>query len=297
MDATAQTEAAFTATTSATTDATTNATLDALSREFATLPLLSLAPALVLLLGGLLLLIAGRHLLRPVLVVTFIVGGALLGAPVLGALEPKYGATFAGRVVFTGLGAVIGLVAVATLWRIVYGIALGIVLGFGLSLVALIGIDAGMIDARAPGETASVTAVPSAEVTAFGDRTPGPVRPLVAWSDARWRSEPEQVRTFLMAAAAGGAFIGLVLGAWMPQASAAFLTSLVGGAFTLVGALPFLARVSERFAGPVPPIAWLLLWLALALFGWILQTWRGDPDAEEAPPPQAERPAEPRDAT
>ena len=45
-------------------------TLDSLAREFQQLPIASLAPALVLLLGGLLLLIAGRHFLRPVLVVT-----------------------------------------------------------------------------------------------------------------------------------------------------------------------------------------------------------------------------------
>ncbi|MCE2884489.1 MAG: hypothetical protein LW806_06270 [Planctomycetaceae bacterium] len=279
------------------TDATTNATLDALSREFATLPLLSLAPALVLLLGGLLLVVAGRHFLRPVLVVTFIAVGALLGAPILGAIEPRFGGTFVGRVVFTGLGAVIGLVAVATLWRLVYGVALGIVVGFGLSLVAWIGIDAGAIDARAPGETPHVAAAPSPQATAFADRTPDPVRPLVTWADARWRSEPPQVRTFLAAAAAGGAFIGLILGAWMPQASAAFLTSLVGGAFTLVGAVPFLARFSERFAGPISPIAWLLLWLALALLGWILQTWRGDPDAEPAPQSPSDRRAQRRDTT
>ncbi len=285
MDATAQT------------DATTNATLDALSREFATLPLLSLAPALVLLLGGLLLVVAGRHFLRPVLVVTCIALGALLGAPVLGAIEPRFGGTFLGRVVFTALGAVIGLVAVATLWRLAYGVALGIVVGFGLSLVAWIGIDAGVIDARAPGETAHVAAAPSEEATAFADRTPDPVRPLVTWADARWRSEPPQVRTFLTAAAAGGGFIGLVVGAWIPQASAAFLTSLVGGAFTLVGALPFLARFSERFAGPISPIAWLLLWLSLALLGWILQTWRGDPDVEPAPPSQSDHRAKQRDAT
>jgi hypothetical protein len=64
----------------------------------------------------------------------------------------------------------------------------------------------------------------------------------------------------------------------MPNASAAILTSLVGGIFTLVGAIPFLARFIDRLASPVPPMAWVLLWLALAGLGWLIQTWRGDPD-------------------
>ena len=44
-------------------------TLDTLAQQFQQLPVASLAPALVLVLGGALLLIAGRHFLRPVLVV------------------------------------------------------------------------------------------------------------------------------------------------------------------------------------------------------------------------------------
>lgn len=263
-------------------DVASNATLDALAREFATLPVPSLAPALVLLLGGLLLIVAGRHFLRPVLVITLIAAGALLGAPILGALAPEFAGSFVGRVALTGVGAALGLVVVACLWRLVYGMAFGIVLAFGLSLLALIGIDAGAIDARARDETPHLAAAPSPAARAFAERAPEPLRPLLAWGDARWHSEPPQVRTFLAATAAGGAFIGVVLGAWMPQASAAILTSLLGGAFTLVGALPFLARFSDRFAGPIPPIAWILFWLALALVGWLVQTWRGDPDAPDA---------------
>ncbi len=253
---------------------------ESLAREFATLPLPSLVPAFLLLAGGLLLLVSGRHLLRPVLVVTIIVVGALLGAPILGALAPDFGRTTIGRVAFTFAGGVLGLIFVASTWRLLYGCALGVVVGFAASFIALIGVDAGIIDARAPNESAEIAVAMHPEISAIVERAPTPIRPLIAWADARWHAEPPQARTFLGAAAAGGAFIGLTLGAWMPQASAAFLTSLVGGIFTLVGAMPFLARFVDRFASPIPPIAWLFLWLALALLGWLLQTWRGDPDEE-----------------
>jgi len=82
------------------------------------------------------------------------------------------------------------------------------------------------------------------------------------------------VRTLLTAAAAGAGFVGLVLGAWMPQSAAALLTSLVGSILTLVGAVPFLAKYSDRIASGPHPIGWLLLWLALALGGWLFQTSR-----------------------
>ena len=251
---------------------------ESLAREFATLPLPSLVPALLLLAGGLVLLISGRHLLRPVLVVTIMIVGALLGAPILGALAPDFGRTTLGRVAFTFAGGLLGLVFVASTWRLLYGCAFGVVVGFAASFVALIGIDAQIIDARAPNESVAIATTTSPEISALVERAPAPIRPLIGWADARWHAEPPQARTFLGAAAAGGAFIGLVLGAWMPNASAAMLTSLVGGIFTLVGAMPFLARFIDRLANPVPPIAWILLWLALAGLGWLIQTWRGDPD-------------------
>ena len=108
------------------------------------------------------------------------------------------------------------------------------------------------------------------------ERSPAPIRPLVAWADVKWHAEPPQVQVLLKAAAAGGAFIGLVLGAWLPHGAAAFLTSLVGALFALVGGMQFLLRAIERGDEPVRPFAWLLLWLALSGAGWIFQSWRSE---------------------
>lgn len=260
-------------------------TLDSLARELQNLPVASLAPALLLLLGGLVLLFAGKHFLRPVLSIALILGGALLGPPVLGPLF----ATDLGSVVLTLLGAVAGLLVAAVAWRLVLGAATGVVAAFACAIAAMLAVDAGLVDARSPTDAppAEVRLDEVAEREAFIDRSPALVRPLVAWCDARWHREAPQVRTFVGAAAAGGALIGLVLGAWLAQSSAAFLTSLVGAMFTLVGGMPLVARAVDRAAEPIAPIGWLLLWLALAGAGWLVQSSQRDRTPGEKTPPPA----------
>ena len=259
------------------------ATLDALARELQQLPIASLAPALVLLLSGLLLLVAGRHFLRPVLVMATIGLGALLGVPLLGPFMPRVGG-----VVLTILGGALGLLIVAVAWRVMVGAATGIITAFACGLIAMMGVDAGFVDARSTQDT-PVTQVRLDEVAAHDEllqRVPTIIAPLVMWADARWQVEPPQVRTLLTAAAACGAVIGFVLGTWLIESSAAMLTSLMGALFTLVGAMPFLARMFDRAAEPVAPVAWLLLWAALALAGWLLQTSRRKDDSIDASTPR-----------
>ena len=255
-------------------------TLDALAGQFQRLPIESLAPAIVLLLGGLLLLIAGRYFLRAVMVVTTVLLGAMLGPSILGGVFPTLGGT-----VLAFIGGLVGLVFVAIAWRLVLGAATGVIAAFACAIAAMLLVDAGFIDARragdqpGSGDTAEVAAADAAAHRSIVEHTPALVHPLVEWADARWRAEPQQVRTLLGAAAAGGGFIGLVLGAWLTAESAALLTSLVGSIFTLVGAMPFLAKYSDRIAQGAHPVGWLLLWIALALAGWLFQTRHTKPPA------------------
>lgn len=261
-------------------------TLESLAVELQSLPIASLAPALVLALAGIVLLLAGRRLLRPVLVVTSIVFGALLGAPLLGGLAPRIG-----TLGLTLVGGVLGLLLVAVAWRLMYGVALGLVLAFVAALVALIGVDAGLVDARRPtsGSEAALAApgvdraeARAAESSGLLDRTPETVRPLVAWAESRWSGEPAQVRSLLTAAAASGGFVGLVVGSLLPQSAAALLTSVVGGLFALLGGLPLLSRLLGTQDHALPPIAWLGAWLALALVGWLVQLPSPAADADAA---------------
>ncbi len=246
-------------------------TLDSLAREFQQLPVASLAPALVLLLGGLLLLIAGHHFLRPVLVVTAVLVCAMLAPSLLGGVFPSINGTL-----LAVLGGLFGLASMALAWRLVLGAATGLIAAFACAVLAMLAVDAGWIDARSPND-ALAPGPSQVEIDAHNTlvaRSPEVIHPLVEWADSRWLAEPKQVRTLLTAAGAGAGFVGLVLGAWMPQSAAALLTSLVGSILSLVGAAPFLAKYSDRIASGPHPIGWLLLWLALALGGWLFQTSR-----------------------
>ncbi len=255
-------------------------TLDSLARQFQQLPVASLAPALVLVLGGALLLIAGRHFLRPVLVVMTVLFGAMLGPSILGGVLPRFGSVF-----LAFLGGLSGLIFVAIAWRLVLGAATGVIAAFACALLAMLAVDAGLIDARSPVDTPPALAVDAHAVII--DRAPAIVHPLVQWADARWFAEAPQVRTLLGAAAIGGGFIGFVLGAWLTASSAALLTSMAGSICMLVGAMPFLARYSDRAAQGVHPVGWLLLWLALSIAGWLFQTWRGDETDHASKPARA----------
>lgn len=267
-------------------------TLQGLALEVQTLPLLSLAPAAVLLAGGLVLLLFGQRLLKPVLVLALLLASVLFAPPVLALVFTSIGAGLA-----TALGVLLGVVLAAITWRVALGAATGIAIAALATLLVFTGVESGFIDARTPtgflgaspaGESAETDLATIAARDERLARSPEFLRPLVAWADDRWHAEPAQVRTLLKAAAAGGAFIGFVLGVWLPRSAAAFLTSIIGALFAVSGALPLAAHLAGRPVSPVAPIGWLLLWAALALAGWIFQSSRAEsardgPDAPARP--------------
>ena len=264
-------------------------TLDAFGLQLQDLPVASLVPAGVLLLLGLLLLVTGKHLLRPVLVIAIVLAGAMLGVPVLGPLMPDVHG-----LVLTLLGALAGAVIAAVAWRLFLGAALGVTLASFCALLALLGADAGLIDARSAADAppAVVSLSDVADRERLVERSPAMIRPLVAWADAKWHAESAQMQVLLKAAAFGAAFIGLVLGAWLPQGASAFLTSLVGSLFALLGGMPFLLRALELADEPIRPGAWLLLWLAMAGAGWLKQSWRAERPVGQAAPDDGDSVAE-----
>jgi hypothetical protein len=251
-------------------------TVESLGRELQSLPIASAAPALLLALLGVVLLVSGRHLLRPVLVVALLALGATVGGTILGGWLPAIAGLPAAL-----LGAVAGVVLAAVAWRVLYGVATGAVGGFAAALLALVVVHAGFIDARTPegatppaGEHEVIRLDEVAEREAIVDAAPAAIRPLVAWSLEHWHAEEPQVRTLLLAAAGAGLFIGFAIGLWLPQQAAAALTSLTGSLFALLGGMPLAAAATGRAPSEVAPIGWLLLWLALAAAGWIVQSWR-----------------------
>jgi hypothetical protein len=248
-------------------------TVESFGRELQSLPVGSALPAIVLVLLGVALLVFGRHLLRPVLVIAALVGGATLGGAVLGGLLPRLDG-----LALALLGAALAVVGAALAWRVLFGVATGLVTGFALALTALVLVEAGAVDARAPDDLPPSTAGSLVDADVDRDamlaRTPAAIRPLVAWSHDQWASEEPQVRTLVGSAALAGIFVGFVLGLWLADAAAAALTSLTGALLVLLGGFPSLAALAGRPPGSVSPAAWLMLWIALAAGGWLVQSRR-----------------------
>ena len=100
-----------------------------------------------------------------------------------------------------------------------------------------------------------------------------------------WKKSPEPLRWSVVAAAAVGGLLGLVLGAAAPAISAAVVTALGGSGIMLTSSLTLATRV-EALQGswmPSTPTAWLAWWVALAVIGlgiqWMLRTKRADKPA------------------
>jgi hypothetical protein len=100
-----------------------------------------------------------------------------------------------------------------------------------------------------------------------------------------WKKSPDPLRWSVVAAAAVGGLLGLVLGAGAPAISAAVVTALGGSGIMLTSSLTLATRV-EALQGPwMPstPTAWLAWWVALAVIGlgiqWMLRTKRADKPA------------------
>ena len=115
------------------------------------------------------------------------------------------------------------------------------------------------------------------------------------WTNARvvfvdllrtgWKKSPEPLRWSVVAAAAVGGLLGLVLGAAAPSLSAAVVTALGGSGIMLTSSLTLATRV-EALQGPwmpTTPTAWLAWWVAIAVIGlgiqWMLRAKRADKPA------------------
>lgn len=274
------------------------------------LPLSSLAPPGLLLVIGLATLLFGARLLRPTLALAAILVGVTLAvgfARVQGStLSPLWWAAF---------GAIGGVVAATLGYRLLLA---GGSASIGLALAAIVAsaaIEAGVVatpDGNArreiPRETASFTP-PDAGDTAAPPPVPDALLAALApWIDryagelggafgaaggelrTRWSRLVGPERTFFLATAAAGAFIGLVLGLMNPSGTARIVTSLLGGLFLLAGGVPLLVRSLESEtvrAGPAAtPLRWLAAWLAIAFLGWLFQL-RTRPAAKPEPDPAA----------
>jgi hypothetical protein len=102
--------------------------------------------------------------------------------------------------------------------------------------------------------------------------------------DARetWESTPARLRGPILVSAVIGLLVGLVLGTFAPTASTSIVTAFGGSLLWLTGLHTVLVHVGEPAAQIMPntPTATAVVWLAIALFGvliqWIFRTKPAD---------------------
>lgn len=121
-----------------------NLSLTSLAEWVRGLPVASLAPVGLLFVAGLLLLAFGQRLLKPVLVLAAIFCGVILAARVGQSIQPSIS-----PLVWSAIGAVAGLITAVLSYRLVLGLAVGVIGAAVAMLLALTAAQLGWIDAGA----------------------------------------------------------------------------------------------------------------------------------------------------
>lgn len=285
----------------------------------------ALGALVVALIWGVLLLLFGAKLLRPMIVLAALLTGVLIGVVVARTWVPQTPLWVAAAV-----GGVLGVVAGALLYRPAVATAsacVGAVVG---ALVAWTVIAGGALDSQ-PRDTGHglvahsretaitgdgarssaqlldiVTTQPvdaretsgqspvAASAATVGDRILRDVSELFSRGATRVRaafsSTAQAYRTLLFGCIATGAVIGFIAGLLATTTVARILTSCAGAGLTMLGAVPLLALAGYA---PLPPgpRAWLICMGAFALVGVVLQTMLSKPAAA----PKAKAPKRARD--
>lgn len=160
--------------------------LTALAEWVRGLPVASLAPVGILFVAGLLLLCFGQRLLKPVLVLASIVIGVIVAARVGPSI-----ATGVPPVAWSAIGAITGLVVAVLSYRLLLGLAMGVIGGVVFILLALTAVQLGWIDV-----TSKPPPVNAAAATVEEDDSEGLQRPVMAAFEA---AVVERVPTVLAA--------------------------------------------------------------------------------------------------
>lgn len=274
------------------------------------LPIESFAPVGILLACGLVLLVAGQKLLKPVLVFAAVFTGAIVAVRLAQATNAA-----SSPLLWAAGGAVVGFLAILLSYRLALGVAMGAIGAVAAVLIATAAAEMGLIDvgpapahqvepaggtalAASNSDTERILAAAQAYVqgtsgtregsTVAGelDRVSPGLGPALtawlercqafavsgaAWAKSRWDALPTPMRTLLAASAAAGAFLGFVTGISSPVWAAAMVTSLFGSLLMVVCGLPLLSRYAPREMIPSSPLAWLAAWLGLAMIGALFQ--------------------------
>ncbi len=238
-------------------------------------------PAAVGLIAGVVLLLAGGKVLRPIAMLLGAATGGLGGSLLLPGLLPPSVYGVPGTGVAMGIGAVVGLVAAAVLFRAAMAAAGAMTFATAGVLGAIISLG-GMpteLPSFAGVENVATHRVVMASFPLQGtEPTPTEAAGKVAeqmWGNATsaWGSLPAESQMRLLISGLGAGLLGLVIGALMPKRAAALVTALFG-AGTSLACLTWIAQTAEwpgRQLLEHGPMGWLALWGVVAGAGVIFQ--------------------------
>jgi len=253
------------------------------------------------LIAGLILWLAGRKVLKPVVAIA----GAGLGGILGSSMAPSMGLGNVHGVPSDAIGlmvgAILGIIAAVAVFRIaVAATAAGTVSLAGLVVAAAVmqftpGADRRPDNPLLVHQTAaaSVTAIPA--LAQDGPTPPSPagrVQDFVGNSLdqalAIWEQYPPQDRLILAAAGLIGAGIGLAIGMMMPKKAVAAGTAIIGPALWIPSAISLVETFrlpGHDWVSNATPAAWAGAWFMAALIGYLFQAGGANKPAPARPEP------------
>jgi hypothetical protein len=276
------------------------------------LPWPGLIPVVLLLVLGVVLWAAGRRVLKTGFAAAGLIFGGVLGYAA-GGLQAVASLNIPAWV-FAAVAAVVAAIVFAAAYRLVLAGAIAILLALLAPLavltvkgdhtvqttlfgdVAPAGSEANADEfdrVEGPAGNAGEQAAPEEQAAAEEGSVSETLREwwdraaqiLASASAAVWHETPDSLRWTVLAAAAVGALLGLVVGAAAPSFSASVVTALGGSVIMLSSGLVLVTHVKIPLTSwmPTTPTALLIWWVVLAVIGlgvqWILRARRADKPA------------------
>jgi hypothetical protein len=243
-------------------------------------PLVAYLPAIAGLVSGLLLLLAGHRVLKPVTLVLGASAGGLLAVTTLTSVFEGRTYECPPALAALAVGLVVGGIVALALFRA--ALALGGAATFAAMGVLIAGV---LMPQTRPTAADRIEAGVQEQVILVShalDPVPGLTSPESAvdiaatagrhaadYAGLAWEMIPEEGQARLILVALGAGVLGLVAGAFLPRQTQTLVTALLGGAVVLASLTWLVGELGVSNAGLMEHgfMGWLLIWCGVSAVG------------------------------